>query len=192
MTRQVASVPIIAVGNMPPILLALTDGPDIPLEKPIILVGRHQECDVQIPSRKVSRRHCCIAQVHDYVVVRDLFSTNGVRINGARVKEGSLQGGDELTIGNYRYTIQTDEYAQEQKAKRPAAAAQGRAPKLAPPEQLESCDVPMPLAEGKDVGPVPQSLPLVLPVNATIKPAGDFPNMGMAPLSGEFRAGPPK
>lgn len=187
MTRQVASVPIIAVGNMPPILLALTDGPDIPLEKPIILVGRHQECDVQIPSRKVSRRHCCIAQVHDYVVVRDLFSTNGVRINGTRVKEGCLQSGDELTIGNYRYKIQTDEYAEGQKAKRRPAS-----PNVAPGQQLESCDVPMPLADDKDVGPVPQSLPLVLPVNAAIKPAGGLPNMGMASLSGEFRAGPPK
>src|SRR6267142_804350 len=131
---------------MSPLLVALTDGPNISLDKPILLVGRHQECDVQIPSRKVSRRHCCIAQVHDYVVVRDLFSTNCVRINGTRVNEGCLQGGDEWTIGNYRYTIQTDEYAQEQKAKRPAAAAQGRAPKLAPAQQLESCDVPMPLA----------------------------------------------
>src|SRR5262249_25064760 len=130
----------------------------------------------------------CIAQVHDYVVVKDLFSTNGVRINGTRVKEGCLQSGDELTIGNYRYKIQTDELAEKQIAKRPAASADGRAPA----QELESCDVPMPLAEDKDVGPVPQSLPLVLPVNATIKPARDFPNIGMAPLSGEFRAGPPK
>src|SRR5262245_48826276 len=93
---------------MPPLLVALTEGPNIPLDKPILLVGRHQECDVQIPSRKVSRRHCCIAQVHDYLVVKDLFSTNGVRINGARVKEGCLRTGDELTIGNYRYKIQVE------------------------------------------------------------------------------------
>jgi predicted component of type VI protein secretion system len=177
---------------MSPILLALTDGPDIPLDKPIMLVGRHQECDVQIPSRKVSRRHCCVAQVHDYVVVKDLFSTNGVRINGTRVKEGALQNGDELTIGNYRYKIQTEDYpAADQIAKRPAASGKARSPNPTPAHQLESCDVPMALAEGKDVGPVPQSLPLVLPVNATIKPLGIHPNIGLAPLSGEFRAGPP-
>src|SRR5262249_18029231 len=63
---------------MPAQLLALTDGPSIVLDKPILLLGRHGECDVQLNSRKVSRRHCCIAQVHDYLVVRDLGSTNGV------------------------------------------------------------------------------------------------------------------
>jgi pSer/pThr/pTyr-binding forkhead associated (FHA) protein len=73
------------VANMPPQLVALTEGPSILLDKPILLIGRHQECDIQIPSRKISRRHCCIAQVNDHLVVRDLCSTNGIRINGVRV-----------------------------------------------------------------------------------------------------------
>src|SRR2546423_5303190 len=90
---------------MPPQLVALTDGPSIMLDKPILLIGRHQECDIQIPSRKISRRHCCIAQVDDHLVVRDLCSTNGIRINGVRVAEGRLSAGDELTIGNYRYEV---------------------------------------------------------------------------------------
>jgi pSer/pThr/pTyr-binding forkhead associated (FHA) protein len=90
---------------MPPQLRALSEGPDLLLDKPIILIGRYQECDIQIPSRKVSRRHCCIAQVNDHLVVRDLYSTNGVRINGVRVREGKLNGGDELTIANLRYQV---------------------------------------------------------------------------------------
>jgi pSer/pThr/pTyr-binding forkhead associated (FHA) protein len=90
---------------MPAQLLALTDGPSILLDKPILLLGRHGECDVQLNSRKVSRRHCCIGQVNDYLVVRDLGSTNGVRINGQRVIEGKLNAGDELTVGNFRYQV---------------------------------------------------------------------------------------
>jgi predicted component of type VI protein secretion system len=86
-------------------LQALTEGPNIPLDKPIVLIGRHQECDIQIPSRKISRRHCCIAQVADHLVVRDLGSTNGVRINGIKVVEGNLQPNDEVTIGNMRYQV---------------------------------------------------------------------------------------
>src|SRR3954454_3401630 len=93
---------------MPAQLLALTDGPSIVLDKPILLLGRHPECDIQIDSRKVSRRHCCIAQVADYLVVRDLDSTNGIRINGARVLEGELRHGDELTIGNHRSQVSWD------------------------------------------------------------------------------------
>src|SRR5476651_1297327 len=91
--------------RVPAQLLALTDGPSILLDKPILLLGRHPECDIQLNSRKVSRRHCCIAQVSDYLVVRDLGSTNGVRINGNRVLEGKLKEGDELTVGNFKYQI---------------------------------------------------------------------------------------
>src|SRR4051812_31539770 len=90
---------------MPAQLISLNDGPNILLDKPILLLGRHPECDVQIESRKISRRHCCIAQVSDYLVVRDLGSTNGLRINGVRVIEGRLAPGDELTIGTYRYRV---------------------------------------------------------------------------------------
>src|SRR6516165_3040937 len=93
---------------MPAQLMALNDGPSILLDKPILLLGRHPECDIQIDSRKISRRHCCIAQISDYLVVRDLGSTNGIRINGVRVAEGRLTAGDELTIGNHRYQVRWD------------------------------------------------------------------------------------
>ena len=93
---------------MPAHLLSLTDGPSILLDKPILLFGRHEECDVQLNSKKVSRRHCVLAQVHDYFVIRDLGSTNGVRINGERVVEGKLRPGDELQVGNFKYQVCAD------------------------------------------------------------------------------------
>src|SRR5436190_17316577 len=106
---------------MPPQLVSLTDGPNILLDKPILLLGRHQECDIQLGSRKVSRRHCCIAQVSDYLVVRDLGSTNGVRINGVRVIEGRLAPGDELMIGNHRYRVSWESEAKQPPPRGPAA-----------------------------------------------------------------------
>ena len=96
---------------MPVHLLSLADGPSILLDKPILLFGRHAECDVQLHSKKVSRRHCCLAQVEDYLVIRDLGSTNGVTINGKRVIEGELREGDELTVGNFRYRICGESFA---------------------------------------------------------------------------------
>ena len=65
---------------MPAHLLSLTDGPSILIDKPILLFGRHEECDVQLNSKKVSRRHCCVAQVNDYLIVRDLDETALKRI----------------------------------------------------------------------------------------------------------------
>ena len=91
---------------MPAHLLSLADGPSILIDKPILLFGRHEECDVQLNSKKVSRRHCILAQVNnDYLVIRDLGSTNGVRINGQRVAEGKLRPGDEVQIGNFKYQV---------------------------------------------------------------------------------------
>src|ERR1700736_393170 len=117
---------------MPAQLLSLNDGPSILLDKPILLIGRHPECDIQIESRKISRRHCCIAQVNDYLVVRDLGSTNGVRINGSRVLEGRLTAGDELTIGGHRYRVSWDSIAPEapphRRVKETLRAPQGQPP----------------------------------------------------------------
>lgn len=82
----------------------------IPLEKAIVLIGRQADCDVALThSRKVSRKHCCIAQVNNSYVVRDLGSTNGIFINGTRVrKETGLALGDELAIGDVRFRLQVE------------------------------------------------------------------------------------
>jgi hypothetical protein len=132
---------------MPAQLVALSEGPSILLDKPILLLGRHPECDIQIESRKISRRHCCIAQVQDYLIVRDLGSTNGIRINGERVSEGKLIAGDELTIGNHRYKVSWDPIPgtpPRQKARDTFRSGVGNA---VGDEALESCDEPVPLAE---------------------------------------------
>lgn len=89
-------------------LQSLTDAPSILIDRPILLVGRHEECDVQLNSKKVSRRHCVVAQVNDYLVVRDLGSTNGIRVNGERVMERQLRPGDELQIGGFKYQVCAD------------------------------------------------------------------------------------
>jgi hypothetical protein len=87
-------------------LQALTPGPDIVLDKPLLLLGRHPDCDVCLKSRKVSRRHCCIARAEDGIFIRDLGSKNGIRINGRRVAAGYLRPSDELVIGRHRYRVQ--------------------------------------------------------------------------------------
>jgi predicted component of type VI protein secretion system len=132
---------------MPAQLLALNAGPNILLDKPILLLGRHPECDIQIDSRKISRRHCCIAQVSDYLVVRDLGSTNGIRINGERVHEGRLKTGDELTIGNNRYQVTWDAAVEAPDRGTRETSKVPATPGAQVDDYLESCDDPVPLAE---------------------------------------------
>jgi predicted component of type VI protein secretion system len=156
---------------MPPELVALTEGPNILLDKPILLLGRHQECDLQLGSRKVSRRHCCLAQVNDYLVVRDLGSTNGIRINGLRVVEGSLRPGDELTIGNQRFQLQWQSKAK--KATPPTAQVPRQAPAYAVDDaNLESSDNPVPLPEPEVLVPLPAAIPVAAPSPAHINGFG--------------------
>src|SRR5262245_30688340 len=136
---------------MPAQLIALTEGPNILLDKPILLLGRHPECDIQIDSRKISRRHCCIAQVEDYLVVRDLGSTNGIRINGVRVLEGRLRTTDELTIGNARYKVRWDATGPDgasEASKHDRGPRSGRA-EVVDDAALESCDEPVPLEDSE-------------------------------------------
>lgn len=86
-------------------LVALDEGPDIELDRAMVVVGRHPACDARLDSLRVSRHHCCMMQDNGEVLVRDLGSTNGVRINGQRVEIGRLRLGDELSIAHIRYRL---------------------------------------------------------------------------------------
>ncbi|MDR3637773.1 MAG: FHA domain-containing protein [Isosphaeraceae bacterium] len=89
-------------------LVSLSPGiaPNIPLQRPVLLIGRHPECDVRIDSPKISRRHCCIAMAYDRVIARDLGSRNGLRVNGRVVEEARLAAGDEVAIGHLIYRVE--------------------------------------------------------------------------------------
>jgi hypothetical protein len=91
---------------MPSRLVALDEGPDIPLDRAMVVVGRHPLCDARIDSLRVSRHHCCMMQDNGELVVRDLGSTNGIRINGQRVEMGRLRPGDELSIAHIRFRLE--------------------------------------------------------------------------------------
>lgn len=90
---------------MPARLVALDEGSDIPLDRTMVVVGRHPQCDARLDSLRVSRHHCCMTQDQGEVVVRDLGSTNGIRINGQRVEMGRLRPGDELSIAHIRFRL---------------------------------------------------------------------------------------
>jgi pSer/pThr/pTyr-binding forkhead associated (FHA) protein len=106
--------------------VAIDQGPDITLDRPMIVVGRHPDCDARLDSLRVSRRHCCMTRENDQVVVRDLGSTNGIRINGARVEAGRLSPGDELSIAHFRYRLEGEEVSEQ--ASDPAIGEQNSSP----------------------------------------------------------------
>lgn len=106
---------------MPAFLVPFDEGQClIPLEKAVVLIGRQSDCDISLGhSRKVSRKHCCMAQVNNTFVVRDLGSTNGVFVNGVRVQsELRLSLGDEIMIGDVLFRLQSNVTNAQQNGKR--------------------------------------------------------------------------
>jgi len=81
---------------------------DFPLTNTVSVVGRGEECELQIPLLNVSRRHSEIRLDGDIIRVKDLASSNGTYLNNQRISEGELSAGDRLSIGPIVFTVQVD------------------------------------------------------------------------------------
>ena len=63
-------------------------------------VGRSKTCDLPVPmDRKMSRSHFSVYCESTHIVIRDLDSTNGTFVNGARVSERRIHNGDQISAG---------------------------------------------------------------------------------------------
>ena len=81
-------------------------GDTIPLLRPVMTVGRRDMCDIKLEFPNISGIHCELSFRDGYWSVRDLNSTNGIKVNGTRVQSRPLKPGDEIAIAKRRYTIQ--------------------------------------------------------------------------------------
>jgi two-component system, NtrC family, response regulator HydG len=64
------------------------------------LIGTSSTSFVQLDDRSVSRRHVALEVEGRLLKVTDLGSTNGTRVNGVRVREAWLAGGEMLALGD--------------------------------------------------------------------------------------------
>jgi len=79
--------------------LVMADGKRVVLGAEPVVIGRLPECAVVLSDPNVSRRHAEVRRQGTEVVVADLQSTNGTRVNGAPVTERVLHDGDEIMVG---------------------------------------------------------------------------------------------
>jgi adenylate cyclase len=86
-------------------LVAMSGGDNIPLLRPLLTVGRRGSCDICLRFPNISGLHCELNFRDGYWHVRDLGSTNGVKVNGLRVNKKLLRSEDEVAIGKRVYTI---------------------------------------------------------------------------------------
>ena len=72
----------------------------VPLDKPLVTIGRRPESDVVLTGMEVSRDHAEIAQRGDRYVIRDRDSRYGTFVNGVRIVERVLEHRDQIECGH--------------------------------------------------------------------------------------------
>lgn len=86
-------------------LIPVDGGPPIELTKDLTLVGRREDCDVNLDHKSVSKMHCVLVKTDGLLLVRDLGSTNGTRVNGQRIRRAALLPNDQLAIAGVRFRV---------------------------------------------------------------------------------------
>src|SRR5271166_7089963 len=86
-------------------LMPLDGGPPVEVAKEMMLIGRQEECDLRLDHKSVSKMHCVIVKTDGLLLLRDLGSTNGTRVNGQRVRRAALLPNDQLSIANYKFRV---------------------------------------------------------------------------------------
>jgi len=82
-------------------LVTLTvDGTRHEVKQRRVVLGRSRDCDIQLSDTNVSRRHAELRQEGASYWMVDLGSTNGMEVNGKRVKRAKLRDGDTVTLGS--------------------------------------------------------------------------------------------
>lgn len=87
-------------------MLRITEGPEAGttcvldgVNEGRVLLGQSSVCTVRLTDRTVSRRHAAMRREADAWRLEDLDSTNGTRVNGVRIKEAFLSGGEIVSLG---------------------------------------------------------------------------------------------
>src|SRR5262245_37151489 len=94
-------------------VLVTVRGPEVgryfPLDGSIIRIGRQLDCDIQLESTAVSRRHAQLVSGGDGFFVEDLGSSNGTFVNAARVSgRTAIHEEDTLQIGPYLFALRAE------------------------------------------------------------------------------------
>ncbi len=79
-----------------------------------VVIGRHEECDLPIWDEAASRRHALVERSGDQLRLVDLGSSNGTRIEGERIRQVTLEGGERIAIGETELRVETEGFTRRE------------------------------------------------------------------------------
>jgi pSer/pThr/pTyr-binding forkhead associated (FHA) protein len=86
-------------------LVPLDGSPAIDIAKDMTLVGRKEDCDIRIDHKSISKVHCVLVKTDGLLLLRDLGSTNGTRVNSTRVRRAALLANDKVSFANFHFRV---------------------------------------------------------------------------------------
>jgi hypothetical protein len=89
-----------------------------------VTIGREEGNALRLNDERVSRFHAKVQQEDEDIIITDLESTNGTRVNGAPVQIRRLRAGDQISLGRSMLLYGTlEEIAERRAGERPTAKA---------------------------------------------------------------------
>lgn len=98
------------------------EGESVPLSAPRSTLGRRPGNTLQVQDGSISGQHAEFLIEGARVTLRDLDSTNGTRVGGARITEQALAHGDRLAFGSVEGVFVDEEFAGDA-GRRPAQSS---------------------------------------------------------------------
>jgi len=141
----------------------------VPLIRDEMTIGRQDGNTIRLTERNVSRRHARLLKEDGSVLIEDLGSYNGVRVNGEKIEGPTkIKEGDLVEIGDYDLGIQG-------KFDGPVTTPSVGSPRQAtiPPGSMKAAPRPHP---GDLETPAEEVAQKTLPPDAAPSPPGTTPN----------------
>ena len=79
-----------------------------PLPDGVTVLGRSHDCELRLPLKVVSRKHCQLSPNKESVKIQDLDSRIGTFLNGKRINAATVKAGDYIKIGPVTFSLQID------------------------------------------------------------------------------------
>jgi pSer/pThr/pTyr-binding forkhead associated (FHA) protein len=120
----------------------------VPLIRDELTIGRKEGNTIRLTERNVSRQHARLTRANGTIVIEDLNSYNGIRVNGSRIQgRATIKEADRVQIGDYLIEVRSD-----------AVAAEGTSPgqdETQPLERVEGSTPPAPTVPSMPVAEPP-------------------------------------